>query len=83
MPSPLIAAQAATVSTAKSFQPQNRSFVLRLAFTFMLLGIIGKKYERKTNRGNNKENLEKAADAVKNLGKSIRSAVKVYSVCHV
>ena len=43
----------------------------------------GEKYERKTNRGNNKENLEKAADAVKNLGKSIRSAAKDYSVCHV
>ena len=41
----------------------------------------GEKYERK--RGNNKENLEKAADAVKNLGKSIRSAAKDYSVCHV
>ena len=50
---------------------------------FMLLGIMWKKYERITNRGNNKEDLEKAADAVKNLGQSIRSAAKVYSVCHV
>ena len=50
---------------------------------FMLLGIMGRKYERKTNRGNNKEDLEKAADAVKNLEKSIRSAAKDYSVCHV
>ena len=43
----------------------------------------GEKYERKTNRGYSKENLEKPADAVKNLGKSIRSAAKDYSVRHV
>ena len=38
--------------------------------------------KNKTNRGNNKD-LEKATDEVKNLGKSIRSAAKDYSVCHV
>ena len=49
----------------------------------MLLSVMGRKYEGKTNRGNNKEDLEKAADAVKNLGKSIRSAANDCSVCHV
>ena len=50
---------------------------------FVLSGIMGRKYERKMNRGSNKEDLEKAENAVKNLGKSIRSTAIDYSVCHV